>query len=121
MLCPEKDMTMKTIERDEIFENLKRFLKSRGIELQEGSYTRGIQNGCGILADTVNLSQRALARARTEMGKRLGQVRQAIHEKSAPASPPRQPPRAGSGKTPKAGRRPPAKSASAKPRSRRRR
>jgi hypothetical protein len=84
MLHRNEQTIMKTIERDEVFQNLKGFLKTKGIELQEGSYTRGIQHGCGILADTVNLSQRALARAKTEMGKRLKQVRQVIHEKTGP-------------------------------------
>jgi len=87
MLHGNDDTTMKTIERDEIFQNLKGFLKTKGIELEDGSYTRGIQHGCGILADTVNLSQRALARAKTEMSQRVSRVRQVIHEKTAPPAP----------------------------------
>jgi hypothetical protein len=111
MLHRDDNMTMKTIEPDEIFQNLKGFLKTRGIDLQDGSYTRGIRHGCGILADTVNLSQRALARAKTEMGKRLGQVRQVIHEKTGPPPATRKPsPREESGLNRAEGRRPSAKS-----------
>jgi len=75
---------MKTIHKDELFQNLKGFLKTRGIDLQEGSYTHRIEQGCGVLADSINLSQKALHRAKEEMDKRLEQVRQAIHEKTAP-------------------------------------
>jgi hypothetical protein len=116
MLSRNDMTTMKTIARDEIFQNLKRFLKTKGIELQEGSYTRGIQNGCGILADTVNLSQRALVRAKTEVGKRLVRVRQAIHEKTGPAPAPQpRPTRTRAGKTRTAEPKAAAKSASARP------
>ena len=78
---------MKTIQKDELFQNLKGFLKSKGIDLQEGSYTHRIEQGCGVLADSVNLSQKAFHRAKEEMGKGLDKMRQAIHEKTAPKPP----------------------------------
>ncbi len=86
---------MKTIQKEEVFKNLKSFLKTKGIELQDGSYTHRIQQGCGILAETVNLSQEAFHRAKTEVGKGLEKMRQVIHEKTAPKAPP-QPAQAGS-------------------------
>ena len=60
------------------------FLKDKGIELKEGAYTKGIQNGCSLLADAINLSQQGLNRAKVEVDKRFDQMRQAIHEKTAP-------------------------------------
>jgi hypothetical protein len=77
---------MKEISKEEIFGNLKSFLKSKGINLEEGSYSTGIRKGCDILTDTVNLSQRALERAKDAMDKGLDQVRQTVHEKTAPKS-----------------------------------
>lgn len=78
---------MKEINKEEMFSNLKGFLKSKGIELQEGSYADGIRKGCDLLTDTVNVSQRAFDRAKNAMDKGLDQVRQTIHEKTAPKSP----------------------------------
>jgi hypothetical protein len=78
---------MKEINKEEMFSNLKGFLKSKGIDLQEGSYTERIRKGCDLLTDTVNLSQRTLDRAKDAMDKSLDQVRQTIHEKTAPRPP----------------------------------
>ena len=67
-----------------MFGSLKSFLKSKGIEVQEGSYAEGIRKGCDILTDTVNLSQRAFDRARGAVEKGVDQVRQTVHERTAP-------------------------------------
>ena len=80
---------MKPIQKEELFEHVSGFLKNKGIELKEGSYTKGIQNGCSLLADAINLSQQGLSRAKVEVDKRLDQVRQVIHDKTAPRSKPR--------------------------------
>lgn len=78
---------MKEINKEEMFSNLKGFLKSKGIELQEGSYSERIRKGCDLLTDTVNLSQRTLDRAKDAVDKGLDHVRQTIHEKTAPKPP----------------------------------
>jgi hypothetical protein len=75
---------MSKIDKNELFQHLSGFLKSKGVELQEGSYTRRVQQGCHLLAETVNRSQDALQRAKGAVDKGLDQVRQAIHEKTAP-------------------------------------
>lgn len=77
---------MKQIDKDELFDNLHSFLKSRGVELREGSYQNGVKNACSLLADAVNLGQQGLERAKTEMDKRLEQMRQYVHEQTAPRS-----------------------------------
>jgi hypothetical protein len=88
---------MKPIDKHEIFENLNSFLKTKGIELKQGSYSQGVQKACEILTDTVNLSQRGLERAKDTLDKNLDRVRQVIHEKTSPkrarktASPPPKP------------------------------
>ena len=73
---------MSDIKKEEMFGNLKGFLKSKGIEIQDGSYANGIRKGCDILTDTVNMSQRAFDRAKVAVDK----VRQTVHEKTAPRS-----------------------------------
>ena len=85
---------MNPIQKDELYENISQFLKTKGIELKEGSYTKGIHAGCSLLADAINLSQTGLDRAKvglekTKEGidKKLDQVRQVIHEKTAPKPP----------------------------------
>ena len=97
---------MNKIDKTELFEHVGSFLKTKGVELKEGSYARRIEQGCGLLADAVNLSQRALECTKAEMDKRLDRMRQVIHEKTAPKTPassPQPEPAAG-----------PAKSASAR-------
>jgi hypothetical protein len=44
---------MNTIEKDELYDNLRQFLKDKGVELQEGSYAQTIQKSCRILADVL--------------------------------------------------------------------
>jgi hypothetical protein len=75
---------MSEIKKEEMFGNLKNFLKSKGIEIQEGSYANGIRRGCDILTDTVNMSQRAFDRTKTVVEQGLDQARQTVHEYTAP-------------------------------------
>ena len=77
---------MSEIKHEELFGNLKNFLKSKGIELQEGSYTQRVRKGCEIMASTINLSQRTFKRAKSAVETGLDQLRQTIHEQSAPKS-----------------------------------
>ena len=78
---------MNPIQKDELYENINQFLKTKGIELKEGSYTKGIHAGCSLLADAINLSQTGIERAKSGIEKKLDQVRQVIHEKTAPKPP----------------------------------
>jgi hypothetical protein len=75
---------MKPIKKNELFGHLSEFLKSRGIEFKEGAYAQGIQKGCSILTDTINLSQQGLEITKTQIEKQLDGMRQVIHEHTAP-------------------------------------
>lgn len=75
---------MSEIKKEEMFGNLKSFLKSKGIEIQEGSYANGIRRGCDILTDTVNMSQRAFDRAKVAVDEGLDKARQTVHDYTAP-------------------------------------
>jgi hypothetical protein len=75
---------MKPIQKDEIYAHISQFLKAKGIEMKDGSYPRGIQAGCSLLADAINLSQKGIKRAKTEIDKNVERVRQVIHEQTAP-------------------------------------
>ena len=79
---------MKQINQGELYEHLSGFLKLKGIELKEGSYTQKVQKGCTLLSDAINLSQNGLERAKVGIDKKLDQMRQVIHEKTAPKAPP---------------------------------
>jgi hypothetical protein len=78
---------MNPIQKDELYENISQFLKTKGIELKEGSYTKSVHAGCSLLADAINLSQAGIERAKTGLERKLDQVRQVIHEKTAPKPP----------------------------------
>lgn len=78
---------MNPIQKDELYENISQFLRTKGIELKEGSYTKGIHAGCSLLADAINLSQTGIERAKSGIEKKLDQVRQVIHKKTAPKPP----------------------------------
>ena|SRR5689334_16226813 len=75
---------MKPLEKDELYQHLHGFLKGRGVELKDGGYAQTIQKSCSLLSDAINVGQEGLARAKTEVDKRLDQLRQVIHEKTAP-------------------------------------
>ena len=77
---------MKKIEKDELYEHLRGFLKSKGIALDSGSYTQRIHQGCNLLADAINATQITVERAKAEVDKKLDQLRQSIHEATAPKS-----------------------------------
>jgi len=78
---------MNKIDKDELYGHVREFLQGKGVELQEGSYSRRIQQGCHILAKTINGSQAALKNLKAEAGRRLDTVRQVIHEQTAPRPP----------------------------------
>jgi hypothetical protein len=78
---------MNTIEKDELYDNLRQFLKAKGVELQEGSYAQTIQKSCRILADVINMGQTGIERAKSGIDRKLDQVRQCIHDKTAPRPP----------------------------------
>ena len=104
---------MKPIQKDELYAHLSEFLKAKGIEMKDGSYPRGIQAGCSLLADAINLSQKGIKRAKGEIDKSVERVRQVIHEKTAPKTAAKAGPSAKATPSPKpAARRP--KRASAK-------
>jgi hypothetical protein len=75
---------MTDIKKEEMFGNLKNFLKTKGIDIQEGSYADGIRKGCEILTDTVNMSQRAYERTKVAVDQGFDKARQAVHEYTAP-------------------------------------
>jgi len=75
---------MKPIQKDELYAHLSQFLKAKGVEMRDGSYPRGIQKGCSILADAINLSQKGITQAKAKIDKNLDRMRQVIHEKTAP-------------------------------------
>ncbi len=75
---------MKQIEKHELFQHVTGFLKAKGIELTDGSYSQAIQKSCGFLTDAINLGQRGLSRAKVELDTKLDCMRQVIHEKTAP-------------------------------------
>jgi hypothetical protein len=77
---------MKPLEKHELYENLTGFLKTKGIELKEGSYAQAIQKSCSLLTDAINLGQEGLEKAKNKIDNKLDQVRQVIHEKTAPKS-----------------------------------
>jgi hypothetical protein len=93
---------MKPLEKTELYNNLSGFLKTKGIELKAGSYANAIEKSCHLLADAINLGQKGVGRAKVEVEAKLDQMRQVIHEKTAPKPPvltPKPPSRPASKKT----------------------
>src|SRR5882724_1063392 len=79
---------MKTIKKDELFESLGDFLKLKGVELKDGAYAQRIRQGCNLLTDAINGTQKTVKHAKVEVDKKLDQLRQTIHEATAPKPPP---------------------------------
>ena len=82
---------MKTIKKDELYGSLDDFLKTKGVELKDGVYAQRIQRACNLLGDTINATQRTARKAKDEVDKKLDQLRQSIHEATAPKPPPAAP------------------------------
>jgi hypothetical protein len=80
---------MNTIKKDELFSHLDGFLKSKGIELKEGSYASHIKQGCNLLADAINATQETVSQTHVEVNRALDKLRQTIHESTAPPPPPK--------------------------------
>ena len=59
-------------------------MKAKGIEVRDGSYAQVMRKGCTLLGDAINLGQKGIARAKNEIDQKLEQMRQVIHEKTAP-------------------------------------
>lgn len=98
---------MNKIDHEELFGSVKNFLKSKGIDLQEGTYSQRIRQGCGLLADSINVSHKAWTSAKNTMDQQLEKLRQTIHEQTAPKPPRAQaspPPKPGSTQTGKSAR-----------------
>jgi hypothetical protein len=79
---------MKKINEGELFGHLSSFFKAKGIELKEGAYTQRIEQGCSLLSNAINASQKGIKRAQAEAAKTIDEMRQVIHEKTAPKPPP---------------------------------
>jgi len=107
---------MQTIKKDELFHSLGDFLKSKGIELSDGSYTTRIQKGCNLLSDVINGTQKTVSKTKAQVDQALGQLRETIHKSTAPKPPPApgEPPQAKKAAKPRAKR--PTSSAKAPPR-----
>jgi type IV secretory pathway TrbL component len=108
---------MKTIDKDELYRHLCEFLKSKGVELKEGSYTQRIRQGCTLLTDAANTTRKTVKRAKVKADQKLDDLRQSIHEATAPASASSKPSAAApSQERGKGRRRTPAARAKARPR-----
>jgi hypothetical protein len=79
---------MKKIKKDELYKNLSAFLQTKGVELKDGSITTRLQRGCSLLSDTINFAQGNLQKAKAQMDKKLDQMREVIHQKTAPKTSP---------------------------------
>ena len=82
---------MKPIDKNELYEHLSNFFRSKGVELKNGSYSRRIEKGCHLFAEAINLGQTGLERAKVEFDRKLEEMRQVIHEKTAPKQTPEPP------------------------------
>lgn len=78
---------MQPIKKDELFRHLGDFLKSKGIELTDGSFTAPIQEGCNFLTDAINATHQTVEHTKTQVDEALDQLRQSIHERTAPRPP----------------------------------
>ena len=92
---------MKKINEGELFGHLSGFLKAKGIELKEGTYTKRIEQGCTLLGNAINASQKGIKRAQAEAAKTIDEMRRVIHEKTAPQPAPAPAKRAAKKKTAK--------------------
>lgn len=75
---------MQPIKKNELFHHLGEFLKSKGIKLTNGSFTAPIQEGCNLLSDAINATHKTVEHTKIQVDEALDQLRQSIHERTAP-------------------------------------
>jgi hypothetical protein len=113
-LCNCDNTSMKTVDHNELYQHLSGFLNAKGIELKEGTYPQRIRQGCNLLADIINTTQKTVRQAKVQVNRKLDGLRQTIHEATAAKSPPpppaAEPPKTGPAAKP--GARRPARTAS---------
>ena len=80
---------MKTIKKDELFHSLGNFLKSKGIELNDGSYTARIRKGCNVLSEVINTTQDTVKKTKVKADAAWTELRKSIHESTAPRTAPK--------------------------------
>ncbi len=101
---------MQTIKKDELFHNLGDFLKSKGIELKDGSYAMRIQKGCNLLSDAINATQKTVKTTKVRVDQALDKLRQTVHERTSPKAPPqaksKKPPKPRAKRSPSAAKAP---------------
>jgi len=95
---------MKTIKQNELFKSLSDFLKVKGIELKDGAYPQRIRRACNLLGETINATQRTAKKAKDQVDKKLDQLRQTLHEATAPKPPAASASNRASAKAPKTGK-----------------
>ena len=75
---------MKKIDKSELYEHLRSFLKSKGVALEDGSYAKRLEQGCDLLTDAINTTQTGVERAREKVGGAVENLRETIHKATAP-------------------------------------
>lgn len=75
---------MNTLKQNELYQHLGEFLKGKGIELKDGSFTGAIRQGCSLITDAINCAQRGLSQAKGQVNEKLDRLRAIVHEKTAP-------------------------------------
>lgn len=78
---------MKTIKKDEIYKSLNGFLKSKGIKLSSGTYSKAVRKACGFLTDAVNVAQEGVHKTKIKVDTNLDKLRQTVHDATAPKPP----------------------------------
>jgi len=78
---------MKTIKKDELFQSLGDFLKLKGVELKDGAYAQRIRQGCDLLTEAINGTQKTVKRTKVKVDEKLDRLRQSIHKATAPKPP----------------------------------
>ena len=78
---------MKTIKKDDLYRNLSEFFRSKGIELKNGVYPQRISRACDLLTDAINETRKTVRHAKGKVNERLDQLRQSIHNATAPKPP----------------------------------
>lgn len=78
---------MKSIKKDELYKSLNGFLKSKGIKLSGGSYSKAVKTACGFLTDAVNLAQEGVHKTKVKVDSNLDKLRQTVHDATAPKPP----------------------------------
>lgn len=79
---------MKTLKKGELFRSVKKHLEANGVILEKGEASDKLRAGCALLTAVATKGQSSFQTAKNAVTEQIDNLRQTIHDKTAPTAKP---------------------------------